>query len=324
MLQQGQYGRLLEPGLRKIFFETYKEVPEQYSRVFNVEKSTKAIETDFRMGGFGLWEKKESGGMTKFQDTPTPQALQYIHEEFGAGFTVERKMMDDDQYSQIKKMPQALGRAARATIETKSADILNGAFSNNGFDGVPLISTTHKRLDGGTLSNQLQASVAGSGVDNGFLSDRNLKAAMVQMRKQVDDKGILIQAIPNILVVPPQLEYIAKTIVGSQTISLTGNGMYGVGQAGGVSTSTADSAVGMNAIQNKLEVVVMDYLSDSKTWFLMDTRTAQLNFFWRVKPEFKSETDFETDQYAYKGYMRFSVGYSDYRGIVGSNGTGLA
>jgi hypothetical protein len=32
MLQQQQFGRLLEPGLRKIFMESYNEIPEQYSQ----------------------------------------------------------------------------------------------------------------------------------------------------------------------------------------------------------------------------------------------------------------------------------------------------
>ena len=89
MLQSAQFGRLLEPGLRKIFFDTYKEVPEQYSKVFNVLDSNKAIETDLRMGGFGLWEKKDSAGSVQFQDVPDTQALQYIHEEFASGFVVE-------------------------------------------------------------------------------------------------------------------------------------------------------------------------------------------------------------------------------------------
>jgi len=30
------FGKLLEPGLRKIFFETYNELPEQYSKVLNI------------------------------------------------------------------------------------------------------------------------------------------------------------------------------------------------------------------------------------------------------------------------------------------------
>jgi phage major head subunit gpT-like protein len=310
MLQSQQFGRLLEPGLRKIFMETYKEIPEQYSQVFNVQTSNKAIETDLRMGGFGLWDRKDSAGMVSFQDTPDTQALQYIHEEFASGFTLERKLVDDEQYNQIGKMSKALGRAARATIETKAAEIFNNAFTVNGFDGQPLISANHKRLDGGTMSNRLSAD-AGLGVAaDGALSDKNLKAALIQTRKQVDDKGILIQVQPKILVVPPALEYTARTILGSNNISTTGNGT-------GITNDK-------NIVQGQLKVVVMDYFTSSTNWFLIDPTVAELNFFWRKRLEFKQEDDFSTMQAKYRGYMRFSAGYSDYRGIFGSLGTGAA
>ena len=48
------FGRLLEPGLRKIFFETYGEVPEQFSKIYKVNTSKKASETDFGLGASGL------------------------------------------------------------------------------------------------------------------------------------------------------------------------------------------------------------------------------------------------------------------------------
>lgn len=326
MLQSAQFGRLLEPGLRKVFFNTYTEVDQQFSKVFKVQTSSKAIETDLRMGGFGLWEKKDSAGMVQFQDPTGSQPLQYIHEEFASGFSVERKLIDDEQYNQINKMSAALARAARATIETKAADVLNTAFTQNGFDGVPLISGAHKRLDGKYMSNQLGIAVdVNTGtttngttaapqfgaVANGALSDRNLKGALVQARKQVDDRGILIQCMPKLLVVPPELEFIARTIVQSAAISATGNG----------SAYNSD----INTIQGRLQVVVMDYLTTSSTaWFVIDPTVAELNFFWRKKLEFKNDEDFSTMQAKYRGYMRFSVGYSDYRGIVGSLGTGNA
>jgi phage major head subunit gpT-like protein len=320
MLQQQTYGRLLEPGLRKIFMETYKELPEQYSRVFNVQTSNKAIETDLRMGGFGLWEKKDSAGMIQFQDATETQALQYVHEEFGSGFTVERKLVDDEQYNQISKMSKALGRAARATIETKAATILNTAISTgtginapvNGFDGTSLISNSHKQLDGTTgISNQLIAS-DGAGAADGALSDRNLKAALIQMRRQKDDRGILIQVQPKKLIVPPALEYTARTILQSANLSRTGDG---------ASTVTNDKNT---LAQEGLEIVVMDYLTSNQAWFLLDPTVAELNFFWRKRLEFKQDEDFSTMQAKYRGYMRFSAGYSDWRGVFGSKGNGAA
>ena len=313
-VQQGNYGRLLEPGLRKIFFETYQEKPEQFSQVFKVQTSDKAIETDFRMGGFGLFEHKDSMGSVNYQDPTGTKALQYIHEEFASGYIVERKLIDDEQYNTINKMSAALARAARATVETQAASVLNNAFTTNGFDGVPLISTSHVRLDGGSLSNRL-ATTYGAAANDGALSDRNLKAALIQARAQVDDRGILIQCQPTVLVVPPALEYTARTLVGGTNLSVLGTGQL----AGG----TTDATTNKNTLPG-LKIVVMDYLTSATNWFIFDPTVAQLNFFWRKKLEFKNMEDFDTMQAKYRAYMRFSAGYSDYRGIVGSAGTGTA
>ena len=69
----------------------------------------------------------------------------------------------------------------------------------------------------------------------------------------------------------------------------------------------------------------MDYLGEiaggsDKSWFVQDGSRHELNFFWRVKPEFKNEEDFDTFVAKYRGYMRYSYGFSDWRGMVGSTG----
>jgi hypothetical protein len=69
----------------------------------------------------------------------------------------------------------------------------------------------------------------------------------------------------------------------------------------------------------------MDYLGEEAggsdtAWFLQDGARHELNFFWRVKPEFKNEEDFDTFVAKYRGYMRYSFGFSDWRGMVGSKG----
>ena len=327
-IQQGNYGRLLEPGLRKIFFETYQEKPEQFSQVFKVQASDKAIETDFRMGGFGLFQPKDSLGAVKYQEPTSTTALQYIHEEFASGYIVERKLIDDEQYNTINKMSAALARAARATVETKAASVMNTAIQGgtgvntpvNGFDGKPLIAFDHVRLDGGLMSNLLGKDTAGNlaygaGGINGALSDRNLKAAMIQARAQVDDRGILIQCQPTVLIVPPTLEYTARTLVGGTNLSVLGTGQ--------LSGGTTDATTAKNTLPS-LRIIVMDYLTSTSAWFVIDPNIVDLNFFWRKKLEFKNMEDFDTMQAKYRAYMRFSAGYSDYRGIVGSLGTGTA
>jgi phage major head subunit gpT-like protein len=286
------YGKLLEPGLRKIFFETYKEKPEQYSQAFNILSSQKAIETDARLGGFSMWNEKGTLDGTEYENLTKLDTATYKHTTYSKGFQVEKELVDDEQYNQINKASKALARAARATIETKAAAVLNNAFTTTGgFDSVALVSASHVRADGGSTSNLIGALA---------LSEANLEVAMQLASQQVDERGLKIQMMPDTLIVPRALEYTADKILKSAQMPGTNNN-------------------DINPLQGKFKVVVLDYLTSTTNWFLVDSTMNPLNFFWREKLSFKNETDFDTDVAKYKGRMRFTCGFSDFRGILGSN-----
>lgn len=293
MIHSGNYARLLEPGLRKIFFETYKEKPQQFSQVLNILSSKKAIETDLRMGGFSMWNEKGTTDSTEYEDPTETDTVQYRHKTFSKGFIVEKELVDDEQYTQINKMPKALGRAARSTLETHAAKIFNDAFTGSSlnYKGEPLISATHKRLDGGVSTNHIGTLA---------LTEANVETAFKLAREQVDETGLKIQMNPKTLVVPGGLEFTAEKI--AKSIQLPG---------------TANNDI--NPMRGRFQVVVLDYLTDDNNWFLVDPDLHQLNFFWRERLSFKTTTDFDTDQAKYKGRMRFSYGWSDHRGIIGAN-----
>lgn len=290
---QVNYGKLLEPGLRKIIFETYNEKPEQYSRVFNVISSQKAIETDARMGGFSMFNEKATLDTTEYEDMTKLDTVQYKHVTYSKGFLVEKELVDDEQYGQIKKAAQALARAARSTVEVKAASVLNTAFTANAanWNGEALIATNHALLGGGTSSNSL-GTIA--------LSEPNLELAFKLAREQVDERGLKIQMNPNLLIVPPGLEFTAEKI--AKSVQLPGSQENDI-----------------NPLRGRFQVIVMDYLTDPNAWFLADSAMMPLNFFWREKMSFKSENDFDTDVAKYKARMRFSYGWTDWRGIIGSN-----
>lgn len=286
------YGRLLEPGLRKIFFETYKEKPEQYSKVFNVLNSKKAIETDARMGGFTEWNEKGSLDATEYEDPTALDTVQYKHTTFSKGFTIDKELVDDEQYTVINKLPKALARAARSTIESKSISVLNNAFQaqTGAWKGEALVGN-HTLLGGGTTTNSIGALA---------LSEANLEVAMKLASEQVDERGLKIQMLPDTLIVPRSLEFTAAKIV--ESVHLPGTDFNDI-----------------NPMQGKFKVVVLDYLADQDNWFLLDSTMNPLNFFWREKLNFKSDTNFDNDAQKYKGRMRFSYGWTDHRGILGSN-----
>lgn len=293
MIHSGNFAKLLEPGLRKIFFETYKEKPEQFSQVLNILSSKKAIETDLRMGGFTMWGEKGTTASTQYEDPTDTDTVQYKHKTFSKGFILEKELVDDEQYTQINKMPKALARAARSTIETKAATVFNDAFAGNilAYKGEALVSDTHKRLDGGTTTNRIGALA---------LSEPNLEIALKLGREQIDETGLKIQCHFDTLVVPGALEFTAEKI--SKSVQLPG---------------TANNDI--NPLKGRFKVVVLDYLTDPDNWFLLDSQMHQLNFFWRERMNFKTTTDFDTDQAKYKGRFRMSYGWSDHRGVLGSN-----
>lgn len=307
--QELNFSELLEPKLRKIFYETYDELPEQYSQVYHVNTSTKAKETDYGLGAMTPWEEFGSStsavtGTTKMPEVPfetIPAGLErtYTHKEFAKGFTVERKFIDDEKYNVIEKMPKDLARAGRYKVETDGASLFNNAFTTNGYDSKPLISEKHPLL------NSTAITAHGTGVSSnlvkGPLSDTTLTTALKIGRKQYDEAGKLIQMKFDTLIVPPALEFRAYELLNSvQKVDTNNNNI--------------------NVLKGRLKIIVLDFLTSDTAWFLLDSKRHQLNWFWRVKPEFKREEDFNTLVHKYRGYMRYSFGYSDYRGIIGSTG----
>jgi phage major head subunit gpT-like protein len=289
------FAKYLEPGLRKIFFTTYKEKEEQFSKVFNVDKSEKAIETDLRQPGFTDWNKKGQLDATEYEDIDDPIIAQYRHETFSKGFQVTKEMVDDDQYNIINKKPKDLARTARATIEKLAASVLNDAFTPKPTNplGEALISDQHQLLgkNVGSLKGVNKLSEA--------LTEEGLELAFKLAREQIDETGGKIQMNPKLLVVPPALEFTAEKI--AKSIQLPGTNFNDI-----------------NPMRGRFQVVVMDYLTDPTAWFLIDPDLNPLQWFWREKLNFKAQNDFDTDVAKYKGRFRCSFGWTDWRGIIGS------
>lgn len=298
------FGKLLEPGLRKIFFETYDEIPEQYSKIYNVHTSNSATETDHGMGAFGDWEvRTDETSNVSYAKIKDGKDVVYRHKAFTKGFMIGRELYDDEKYGQMKKMAKALARAGRAKVEKDAISLLLKGFKKTspefkGIDGLSLFHDQHTLVDSEKKCSNVLAKP---------LTEESLKEAIKMMSEQLDEAGNLIQMKATKLIVPPALEDTAIRLLKSTHLP------------GSQDNDT-------NAyLKDRMEIVVMDYLGKTaggsdKVWFLQDGSRHELNFFWRVKPEFKSEEDFDTFVAKYRGYMRYSFGFSDWRGMVGSTG----
>jgi phage major head subunit gpT-like protein len=118
----------------------------------------------------------------------------------------------------------------------------------------------------------------------------------------VDDRGDVLNLMPDALLVPPELEDDALTIV----------------------RSTLDPASANNAINpqsGRFSVATWHYLTDADAWFMLDTARMKRDLIWyeRIPVEFAREEDFDTLQAKFRAYMRYSRGFRDYRWVYGQN-----
>jgi len=294
---RANFGDLLEPGLRKIFDDRYKEIPEVFSSIFHVNSSGVDVERDSAVTGFGLLNVTAEGAPIQYEDPVQMYDVSYVHLKYTKGFKVSEELVEDDRYNIINKKPAALARSCRRTAENLASQVFNNAFSSGtGGDGHYLCSVDHPRADGGTA----QSNANGSGIT---LTEANLNTGLLAMRGQLDDKGMKIGVKADILLVPKELEKTAQILTNSQ-----------------LRPGTADNDY--NYYAGIVDVISWDWLSSTTIWFLIDRDVHQLEWFWRVRPEFKQDNSFDTGMALFKARMRASRGWSDWRGVWGSLGDG--
>jgi len=293
-----QWAELLEPGLREIFFQTSGALAanSRIPALFDVTTSTRAFEEFLSVGSMGNWETYK--GAIEYDDLAKGYKTTVTHEEYAKGFKIERKLVDDDQYSLFRDRPAELAMSAMRTREVHAASIFNNAFSTSylGGDGKPLCEDDHPKSPSNAATQDNEGTLS--------LSYANVSATRLLMRAYTDDRGNLIPVQPDTLLVPPELEETA----------------YGIWRTMN-KPDTADNLA--NFTQSYLRnVVVWDYLTDANAWFLIDSTMAKTCLKWldRTPLEFALDptSNFRLES-RWRGYMRYSYGFKDWRWVYGNN-----
>ena len=299
-LTRTNFGELLTPVHKKVFFDAYDEKKKQYDKTFKIDEMNAKQATYPHLGSFGQWAENTEGSDFNLSDIAEGDVATFTAKRFDKAYEVTWELVQDDQYNVFKGAgkggsAQKLARGLAATEESNAASVIIGGFANTGYDGVSLFSQAHPLIDSAdTVDNTI----------SGALTDENLKAALTKMRLQTDEAGVKIAAHANQLVVHPDWEFTARALIGSEL------------QAG---TQLNDA----NTLPH-LSVLVWDYLADdtsgNKIWYVQDTTMDNLMFLWREKPIFDSEKIDNKMDYRFSGYCRFDCGYVEWRGLVGSTG----
>ena len=302
-ISRAQLAKELEPGLNSLFGLEYNTYDQEYTEIFSVEDSDRAFEEEVLLTGFGSAPTKSEGQGVQFDNANESYTARYTHDTVGLAFALTEEAVEANLYSSLgKRYTKALARSMANTKEVKGADVLNNAFSSSftGGDGVSLINTAHPLAGGGSAANRATTMAD--------LNETSLEDALIDISTFTDDRGLTISVQATKLVVPPQLVFVADRILNSDG-----------------RTGTADNDI--NSIKNTGVIpggyTVNHYLNDPDAFFLLTSVTESgegLKMFQRTAMETSMEPDFSTGNIRYKARERYSFGFSDWRGVYGSQG----
>ena len=298
-ITRGQLLKELVPGLHAIFGTEYKRYEDEAAVLFENEKSNRAFEEEVLFPGFGEASVKFEGQGVEYAQTGEGCVARYTNETVAMAFSITEEAMEDNLYDKLAtRLTKALARSMASAKQTKGSAEYNNAFSGSflGGDGVSLVNSAHVLQDGssGTNTPTTQAE----------LSETSVEQGLIDVAGYTDDKGIPIAAQARTLHIPRQLVFVAERLMASP---------YRVG--------TADNDV--NAIVSKGMIPggyhVNHRFSDANNWFMRTDVPNGMKHFTRTPIDTKMEGDFETGNVRYKSRERYCYGWSDWRGVYGSN-----
>jgi hypothetical protein len=302
-ISRAQLLKELLPGLNALFGMEYARYGEQHKEIYESETSERSFEEETKLSGFNTAPVKNEGSAIAYDNAQEAWSTRYTHETIALGFSITEEAIEDNLYDSLSsRYTKSLARAMANTKQVKAAAVLNNGFTNNsayyGGDGVPLFSTAHPLVSGGTNSN-----APAVGVD---LNETSLEAAVIQIAAWTDERGMLIAAKPRKMIVPPALQFVATRLLETS-----------------LRVGTADNDI--NAIKNNGSVsegyTINNFLTDTNAWFLTTDVPNGMKHFVRTPLQNSMDGDFDTGNVRYKARERYSFGWSDPLGMWGSSGS---
>jgi hypothetical protein len=260
----------------------------------------KGTETDREVVGIGGLSPKTQNGPIVLSDPRVGRSRDYVQAVFAGGIQVSWEANMDELYGFIRRHLNSLGQAANETLNVEGASLFNRSDVDDaneilGFDGLALLHDTHTNLDGSdTLTykdNRLQQDLSDSSLQTGLIQFQKIQDAS-DNRMNVGPAQKLVYAPDNMFLIQEMLRSEGKPFSGDR---------------------------GINVLRGIIQPVMLNYATDQDRWLLL-AMNHDLNFFIRVAPVVDSYEDKTTKSMVHTVATRFTLGFGDFRGVVGSPG----
>lgn len=222
-------------------------------------------------------------------------------QDFAQGIQLSKDLFDDNMHGVWSRNVSDLALKARVTQDQNAFGVFRNGFTTTlTADGAAWISASHTLLNGQTYSN----------IITGALSPTTLNTAIVALRQQVDQSGVILGNVPSMLVVPSALFKHATEITDSALIADSGNNNINVFR----------SAYGITIYTSPYLDAVAG--GSDTAWFLLAKNHCVTRIIRQGVETFLRNWGYSDNRtYFYQANFREVVYVPDYIGAVGSLGT---
>jgi phage major head subunit gpT-like protein len=198
----------------------------------------------------------------------TTHSRTVINDEYEDTVALYRPDVRDDQLGVFNNAVMMLAEATKKWPDQRLAQFLRDAAVTNGFDGVPVYSTSHPLLGGDVVGGAPGGTAVQSNllVNTALTFDNYITVRTAIMALKGAD-GQPLGIVPNLLIHPPQLEGTAKLILEGDFLP-----------------NTAGTAPQSNTYKGTAQRLMIPELADKpNNWWLCCTSKVIKPYLWQLR-----------------------------------------
>lgn len=307
MFTEAQNFAIVQTELDEVFFQNFAYegtnpgiATANSGELFKPNQTTHAAYIEEVFKGSGLFPVIGETQVVPLQTPSVRNKLTTLVKDFAAGIEISKDLFDDNMHGVWARAVADFAQKARVSQDDNAFALFRGAFTTTlTADGIALISASHVLLNGATFSN----------IVTGALSPTTLNNAIISLREQKDQSGVILGSVPEILLVPAALFKHAIEITESALIADSANNNVNIYR----------SAYGMKVMHSPYLGAAAGG-SDS-AWFLMSRNHSVTRLIRQgIETNLRDWSYSNNRTYFYQANFREAVYVVDYSGIVGSSG----
>lgn len=279
-------------GFKTIFNKAFTEAKPLYEKISTVVPSSTKTESYKWLGK--IPRMREWIGERVIQNLGAYD-YEIRNKPFELTISLDKEDIEDDTIGIYGPIIQAMAQSAAIHPDELVFTLLPDGFTKKCYDGKTFFSSDHK-----------EGKIEQSNKSTYKLTVETYGDARSALMSLKDEHGKSLNVVPNLLVVPPQLEGMARKILFAEQIDST-----------------------TNTYKGSAELLVLGELSAQPTnWYLLDTTKPVKPFIFqqRKKPEFVAKDNLNDDnvffnkEFIYGADSRDNAGYGLWQLAYGSTG----